>query len=158
MRLRSPALPAILLGGFAAGILDIVYAISRSVLQGGTAERLLQSVASGLEGAAAFQGGWSSALLGLAAHCGILLAAAALYWWASGRLSVLWQQPWLAGPAFGLAVWAVMHWIVVPLSAAPFTITHTPAGLALGLLVHLFLVGLPIALATRWGRRRCTAP
>lgn len=151
---RSAALPAILLGGLAAGILDICYAICRSVLQGGTAERLLQSVASGIQGAAAFEGGWPSALLGLAAHCSILLIAATLYWFASARLTLLWQKPVLAGPAFGLCVWLVMNHVIVPLSAAPFTLTYSPSGLVLGLLVHLFFVGLPIALGCAWGRRR----
>lgn len=148
------ALPAILSGGLSAAMLDIAYAITRSVLQGATAERLLQSVASGLQGPEAFRGGWPSALLGLAAHCAILLVAATLYWLASARLVWSWRLPWLAGPLFGLTVWAVMNWLVVPWSAAPFTLTYTPASLLLGLLVHMALVGLPIALATRWGRQR----
>jgi len=38
-----------------------------------------------------------------------------------------------------------MHLVVVPLSAAPFRI---PLGVA-GLLVHLLLVGLPIALVVQ---------
>lgn len=148
------ALSAILSGGLSAAILDISYAITRSVLQGGTAERLLQSVASGLQGADAFAGGWSSALLGLAAHCTILVVAASLYWMVSARHAWSWRRPWMAGPIFGLAIWAVMNWLVVPWSAAPFTLTYTTESLLLGLLVHMVLVGLPIALATRWGRQR----
>jgi hypothetical protein len=54
------------------------------------------------------------------------------------------------GLFYGIAVYRVMSWVVVPLSAlpkskAPFTLT----GLILSLLSPMFCVGLPIALATR---------
>jgi hypothetical protein len=54
------------------------------------------------------------------------------------------------GIAYGLALYGAMNYIVLPLSAigrtgggAPLYITVT------GILVHMFLVGLPIALITR---------
>jgi hypothetical protein len=42
-----------------------------------------------------------------------------------------------------------MNFVVVPLSAVPFQFKYTPAKLTRDLLVHTFLVGLPIALAVR---------
>ena len=51
--------------------------------------------------------------------------------------------------AFGAAVYAVMHVIVLPLSAIPFKMSYPPATLAQQLAVHVFLVALPIALCVR---------
>ena len=70
---------AILLGGAIAGALDISYAIGFSAWRGVAPQRLLQSVASGLLGAPAFQGGWAVAGLGLLLHFCIAFAAAAIF-------------------------------------------------------------------------------
>ncbi|MEO7167842.1 MAG: hypothetical protein ABI787_09650, partial [Spartobacteria bacterium] len=67
MRLLSP-FRAILIGGAIAGILDITYAIGFSAWRGVAPLRLLQSVASGLLGAPAFEGGLPTAALGLFLH------------------------------------------------------------------------------------------
>lgn len=55
---------------------------------------------------------------------------------------------------YGLVVYAVMNFIVLPLSAAPPR--NAPAGAVLlnGLLIHVFGVGLPSALSAAWVSRR----
>lgn len=98
---------------------------------------------------AAYEGGPAMAWLGLASHFAILIAAAMVFVFASLRWAWLRQHPLPAGALCGVAVWVVMHEIVVPLSAAPFTMPHTPAFIAETLLVNIFLVGLPIAYAAR---------
>jgi hypothetical protein len=137
-------------GGGIAGACDITYAIVANLQRGGTWERTLQSVASGWLGREAFSRGMATAGLGLASHFLIALIWAGLYFAASQRVKLLAEQPWVMGPLYGVAVYAVMNHVVVPLSAAPFVIPWRVTGL----LVHMFLVGLPIAVAVKRFRVR----
>jgi hypothetical protein len=140
-----PALAALLVGGLAAGALDIVYAFVLAALRGGTPVRVLQSVASGLLGAPAYQGGVPVAALGLALHMGITLVAAAVYFGAARRSPFAQRHYLLAGSLFGALMYLVMNFVVLPLSAIPFRINYTPLVLAQGFVSHAVLVGLPIA-------------
>ncbi len=136
-------MPAIFCGGLIAGALDITYACAEGLVAGRAVPRTLQSVASGLLGRAAFEGGWGAALLGLALHFFIAVCSATVYYAASRWVSILVQRPWISGLLFGALVYLFMSLIVVPLSAAPFRIRlQIP-----GLLVHMFFIGLPIALS-----------
>lgn len=72
---------------------------------------------------------------------------------ASRRLPDLARRPWLYGPLYGLVVYAVMNYVVIPLSLV--TVRPKPlAVLANGLLIHMLGVGLPTALIAR--ARRAT--
>ena len=105
--------------------------------------RTLQSVASGLLGRAVLEGGWATAALGLVLHFVIALGAATLYYLASRKIALMVNRPVLSGLLFGALVYLFMSRVVVPLSAAPFRIPLTLLDLA----VHMFFIGLPIALA-----------
>ncbi len=154
---RPRAADVILAGGLAAGILDIVNAIAFwRLYSGASATTILQSVAAGLQGKAAFAGGAASAALGLLLHFLIMFAMAAVYWLACRRWLALLRRPVSAGVAYGLGTWAAMNFLVVPLSRAsspPFI----PAWFADGLLAHVLLVGLPFALIARWSANRATS-
>lgn len=151
----SRTLRAILLGGLAAGILDITYAIVVSrILRGTSAVRVLQSVASGLLGEDAYEGGATTAALGLFLHFVIAFSAAAAYVLASRRLPTLVQRPWLWGSLYGMAFYLFMNFVVLPLSAFPHQMSFPPAVLARGLAGHIVCVGLPIALAAASTLRR----
>jgi hypothetical protein len=136
------AAAAILMAGLIAGALDITAAI---VFFGPRVPvRILQSVATGVLGRAAFSGGATTAILGTGLHFLIATGAAAVYYLASRRLAVLRESPWLAGPLYGTLVYLFMARVVIPLSAArvqPLTL--------LMLAIHVVCVGLPIALAVR---------
>jgi uncharacterized membrane protein YagU involved in acid resistance len=138
---------AVLVGGLTAGALDILDPIVFYWFRGVTPIQILQSVATGLLGREAYSGGWATAVLGLVCHVLIALTAATVYVVVSRRLSVLRRRPWICGPLFGLAVFAVMRLVVLPLSAAS---PGALGGWALvnQLFAHTVLVGLPIALAT----------
>jgi hypothetical protein len=140
---------AVLVGGGIAATFDIVYACVASSFRDITPTWVMQSVASGLLGKGAFDGGLPAAALGLLAHYGILFVAAALYLAASRRLPVLRERAVACGILFGIAVYLFMTFVVVPLSAVPFEFSHAPAKLAQGFVSHGLLVGLPIALAVR---------
>ena len=147
------ALRFILLGGAVAATCDITYAVAYSAWRGVAPMRVLQSVASGLLGRPAFEGGVPTAALGLALHYAICIAAAGVFWAAARRLPALVARPVAMGALFGLAVYGVMNHVVLPLSAFPFTPHPAALTVATGLFVHMFGVGVPIALATRRGQR-----
>ena len=156
---RSRAARAIVWGGLLAGVGDITFAFVVSGLRGVGPVRVLQSVASGLLGAAARDGGLATAALGALLHFLIAFIWAAVFWLASRRLKVLVQHPVVCGLLYGFAVYAFMYLVVLPLSAAYFKPTFTPYTVSLNGAGHMLLVGLPIALAAakftdRTGRER----
>ena len=73
------ALPAILWGGLACGVLDITAALLVYSLFGIQPIRLLQGIAGGLLGPQTYEGGLLTALLGLLCHFLIAFSAAAVY-------------------------------------------------------------------------------
>ena len=150
---RPRALRAILWGGLAAGVLDICYAFVSAGLRGIGPVRVLQSVASGLLGRAAFDGGLATAALGTVLHFFIATTAAAVYYAASRHLDALVRHAVAFGLLYGGVVFMVMHFVVLPLSAIPFKVSSEPIPVAAHFVGHMLLVGLPIALAVRWGSR-----
>ena len=146
----SRPLPAILVGGGTAATLDILYACIRQAGFGRSPEWVLQSVASGLLGNAAFDSGPAGAALGLVSHYTILFVAAALYLLASQRVPVLRARPIICGALFGVMVYLFMNFVVLPLSAFPFHLAYPPMRLLEGFASHALFVGIPIALSVRW--------
>jgi hypothetical protein len=144
---RSRAITAIVVGGVAAGILDIASAIGAWLPRGVSPVRILQSVASGVYGAEARQGGWKTALIGLGLHFLIALTAAAVFYMASRRLRFMTARPVLAGFLYGELVYLFMNFVVVPLSAIGERFPLSLQSLITGPVGHLIFVGLPISLA-----------
>jgi hypothetical protein len=143
----SPRLRAVLVGGTIAAALDILFAITWAAVNGRTPAWLLQTVATGLLGKPAYDGGLPTAILGLAAHFALSYAWAALFVAAAARLRWLVAKPAVTGPAFGILVFFAMRLVVLPLSAFPYPISFSQPGATLDLLSHMFFFGLPIALA-----------
>jgi hypothetical protein len=152
---RARAFDTVVLGGFTAGVLDILDALVLTVLSGGRPARMLQGIASGLLGARAFEGGMLIAALGLGLHFLIALGAATVYFLASTKLPVLVRRPVICGIAFGLCVWAFMQYVVLPLSLVRRSGATPPLPLLMNqLVIHALGVGLPIALfASRSAQR-----
>lgn len=147
---KSRAWRAILLGGLIAGILDISYACIFSYIRRGLSPIIiLQSVAAGALGPNAFKGGARTAVLGLVFHFLIATIAAAVYWFASRPLRFLVTYALICGPLFGIGVYLFMNLVVLPLSANPPKLPYPWASMIGGLLIHMFGIGLTIALITR---------
>jgi hypothetical protein len=150
--LSPPELRAILWGGLSAGTLDAIYAV---VAYRTTANRVFRSVASGLLGAQAFQGGLGTAALGMGLHFLIALTIAAVYVAASRKLPLLIRYAVPCGLLYGMACYFVMNFVVLPLSAAPFgrpfslSLFRDPQFLGGLFIAHALLIGLPIALIAR---------
>jgi len=147
---RPDALRAIFWGGLACGVLDITQAcVAWGIQNGAPPVRIFQSVAVGLLGRAAFNGGAKTAALGLALHFFIAFSAAAVYYAASRRIKFLTERAVIAGLLYGEAVWLFMNFVVIPLSAIGQRGPMTMAAFWTGPIGHMFLVGLPIALIVR---------
>ena len=143
-----PVLRTSLIGGAIAGSLDLVFAFTYYGLHGIPPIRILQSIASGLLGMSSFTGGMAAACIGVACHYFILVVATFLYLTASRYAAILIRHAVACGLLYGAAIYVVMHFVVVPLSAAPpFKPTAGAVFAELG--SHLFLVGLSIALVVR---------
>ena len=141
----------VLAGGFIAGALDMTYAWLFWFIKAGVApRRIFQSVAAGWMGReAAVAGGWTTAALGLTTHFFIATTIALVYYVAARRVPLLWRRPLAMGALYGGAVYLVMNQIVVPLSAAAPKGPKDPLWVALSVVAHVFLIGVPIALFTR---------
>ena len=140
----------VLAGGVVAGTLDIAYACLFWGLKRGVPPlRIFQSVAAGLLGEASFEGGKETAALGLALHYFIALSMSATYYLVARRWPLLWRRPLLCGAGYGLLLYAIMNYVVVPLSAAGGGGAKDPLWISLSIVVHALLIGVPIALLVR---------
>lgn len=139
-------------GGLIAGLCDISYAIGFWAWRGVGAARVLQSVASGLLGAPAFDGGAPVAALGLGLHFLIATIFAFAFYAASTRFPALVRRAVLSGAVYGFLIFWLMNLVVLPLSAFPRKVSFAALPTITGLIVHAFFVGVPIALAARRAR------
>lgn len=140
---------AVLYGGLVAGVMDLAYAIIANGLRGIEPVRIMQSISSGLLGSAAYEQGAASASLGVLLHFLMMFIICAIYYGASRRIFLLVRKPVVMGLLYGVVVYVVMYYVVLPLSAFPHPLTVTPSSIAIGSAPMLFCVGIPIALIVR---------
>ncbi len=139
----------ITVAGLVAGTLDILAAILvYSVIQQATTPTLiLQFIASGIFGKAAFAGGWTMAFYGLIFHFFIALSFATAYFLAFPYFSFFKTRKMLAGLVYGLFVWMIMNMTVLPL-----VFQRMPAfqweGAITGIVILMLCVGLPVSFIT----------
>lgn len=145
---KSSALRAILWGGFACGVCDLTAALVVYGFLGAKPISILQGIATGVMGPSARQGGMPTAALGFFLHFVIAFGAATTYFIASRFLPFLTKHAVIAGFLYGIAVYFFMQRVVIPLSAvrrSPFSLKM----MIIGIVIHMFCVGLPIALSIR---------
>ena len=146
---------AILFGALAVGTTDILWAIVMNGLKGRSAVWVLQSVAGGMLGTATFQGGLSTAFLGMFTHYFIATCWVTAFYLAARRWPVLVERPWVYGPLYGILVYVMMYQVVLPLSAYHTAGIRVGSELVKGLIIHIFGVGV---LAAMFARRGLPAP
>jgi uncharacterized membrane protein YagU involved in acid resistance len=142
-------LGAALLGGLVAGTLDILGAMALTALNGGPPLRAVRSVASGWVGTRAYEGGAEMIALGFATHFAIATLMATAYVVVATRVRDLVRRPWRWGALYGLAMYAVMYLVVLPLRWPALFPSFELERVAGQLFCHVFLVGIPIALIAR---------
>ena len=141
---------AILVGGLIAGAFDMTYALLWFAgVKGAPLIRIPQSVAGGLIGKAAFDGGVGTAILGLGLHWLIACIWATIYVLAARRLFPdLLRKPIPYGLAYGAWIYFFMNWVVLPLGAMHTKPHFTPLDTWLtGLAIHVLGIGLAISLS-----------
>jgi glucan phosphoethanolaminetransferase (alkaline phosphatase superfamily) len=148
-------LKPILYAGGIVGVLDITAAcINARVAYGFPPAHVLQSVAGGLLGRGTYNGGFTTAALGLTMHFTMALTVAAIFYALSRRFSLPKNLSAVVtvGVLYGAAVFAVNNFATAPfMSWVRSLYLHTPILFKppMGwsqLVIHLFCVGLPIAL------------
>ena len=150
MRARRGWGKALVASALIVGVLDIVYAILFSYFRSGTPPaRLLQSVASGALGRDAFTGGSATAALGLGFHFLIAFIITAIFFAVAARMPALTRRPVIVGALYGIVVYLVMNFAVIPLSKIGPRPLPATVVMVTGVLVHMFLIGVPIASGAR---------
>jgi hypothetical protein len=144
---------AALIAGLAAAAIEMVFVLPIQALLGHSPMLVFQSIASGVSGTAAYSGGMGSALAGVGWHVLISLVSAGCYVAAASRLPFLYARPLIGGILCGVVAYAVMSWIVLPLSALGYAPTTKPLMMLLSFSIHLIGFGIPIAYVARWQMR-----
>jgi hypothetical protein len=141
---NSRAFAAIFSAGLLCGLMDITAAFITWWPKGVKPSRLLQGIAAGWLGSKSFDGGMATAALGLAFHFLIAFTAATIFYVASRHLAFMINRPVVSGVLYGIAVYLVMYWVVMPLSN--FHGTKTVTSSIVAIITHIVCVGLPISL------------
>jgi hypothetical protein len=110
-------------------------------------ERGLQGIAAGLLGAKSYQGGIATAGLGLVLHFFVAFIVVSVFYLASRKIALLTERPVTSGIVYGIGVYVVMYWGVLP--AAFPTFRRRLWNELLALAIHICLIGLPTALIIR---------
>jgi hypothetical protein len=143
---------AIVLSSAVAGTLDLSSAVFLAKKRGMSFTALLQFVASGALGEAAFQGGLGTATAGMLFHYLIAVLWATAYYLLRGTLPDTLIHPFAFGALYGVVVHLVMSLVVIPLSRTPKKPFAWQPWL-IQLPIHVAFVGLPIALVQSWWLR-----
>jgi hypothetical protein len=143
----SLAFRAILTAGFVVGVLDISSAFVIWWQRGVALQRGLQGIAAGLLGAKSYEGGIASAGMGLALHFLVAFIVVTVFYMTSRKIVLLTQEPIASGTLYGIGVYIVMYWLVLP--AAFPTFRHRLWNELFAVAIHICLIGLPTAFIVR---------
>ena len=148
---------AVIIATVVAGTLDILSAFVYAIMANGTPLGVLRGVGSAVVDRDAFANPYILPAIGLALHFAIMLVMAAVYVLVASRVALLNRLSVLSGVGYGLVLWGVMYWVILP-QRWPTMFPVDPRldlkGFGEDLFSHIVLVGIPIALvaksATRW--------
>lgn len=139
---------AIVRGGIVAGTVDVAAAVT--IFHVGPL-KVLQSIAGGLLGKSAYQGGVPVALLGLLLQWAMGMIIAAIFVLAAGRLPTLIRHWAFRGATYGLMILVGMNYLVVPRSTAGNgSLPHFSAEMLIANLLAMIVYGCIVA----WFARR----
>jgi hypothetical protein len=144
---NSGAFCAILTAGLVVGVLDISSAFVIWWQRGVGARRGLQGIAAGLLGANSYNCGLVTAGLGLALHFFVAFVVVSIFYLASRKIEFLTIHPVVSGVLYGIGVYVVMYWFVLPMAFSTFR--HRLSNELLELAIHVCLIGLPTAFIVR---------
>lgn len=137
-----------------AGTLDILSAFAYDAYDGGEPLAVLRGIAGAIIDREALGNDYVMAAIGLGLHFTIMLAMAWFYMAVASRLKPVNRVPILSGVVYGLILYGVMDWYILPWRWPTLFPILSPKDVGEQLFSHVVLVGMPIALvargATRW--------
>jgi uncharacterized membrane protein YagU involved in acid resistance len=148
MNAQSSFFSSALKSGLIVGCLDASAAsLQAYVVSGVSPDRVFAFVASGAFGQSAYEGGSIMSLIGLAFHFIIAISWTFIFYAVYPKLTAFQSKKILVGMAYGLLIWLLMNFVVIPLSLIglrPFNVTSAIIQIA----IHLFVIGVPISYLT----------
>jgi hypothetical protein len=147
---RDSTLRSIALGGMMVAMLHLIVqdGLVFSLLGQRPFILVIQYVASGAVGNAAFAGGLATALLGLIFHFLISFIVAGVFILSIDRIPLLRRNIIFGSLLYGIGVFVVLYYVVLPLSAAPPVPLRTMDIIEL-IIEHMLVIGLPLGLFIR---------
>lgn len=144
----------VLLTGLFVGTLDIGAALLQFFLKTGKDPMIVMKfIASGLFGKEAMKGGDEMIVWGFLFHYLLAIGYTIFFFWICSQIPSLLQHRLLTGIGYGIFVWAVMRFAILPLSLT----TKQPSTLSSTLIAILILVvcmGIPLAYVVAAVRKR----
>ena len=138
----------ILITGLLVGTLDAAAAVIQFIIPTPrNPMRIFEYIASGVFGTNAFSGGPVMAVMGLFFHYFIATAWTSLFFTVYPRIPWLAKNKVVSGLLYGVVIWLMMNLVILPLTNVP----HIPirvTGAAIGMIILMLVVGLPISLRT----------
>src|SRR6266513_6097345 len=113
-------LRAIVTAGLVVGVLDISSAFVIWWQRGVALQRGLQGIAAGLLGTKSYAGGMATAGLGLALHFFVAFVVVSIFYLASRKIPFLTKQPLISGVFYGIGVFVLMYWFLLPTAFSIF--------------------------------------
>lgn len=141
----------VLLGGALIALADMAFAITVWFSWNASGfEKVFQTIAVGVLGKASYDGGIASAVLGAALHLFMATVFVTIFTLVARRIASLLRKPWAVGPAYGVLLYVVMNFVVMPLSrvhASP-SFSH-PYPIVWSVLAHLVFGTICVLCARR---------
>jgi hypothetical protein len=143
---------AILMAGLIVGTLDAMAAcVHAYAFSGASPDRVFRFVASGVFGNDALTGGLSMAAWGLLFHFIVATGWTSLFYLLYPKVNFFASSQYLSGIAYGIFIWLMMNFVVIPLSNVPVVTFHFTIRTVVMILIHMFIIGVPISyLASRY--------
>lgn len=140
-------LKAIGLATLVGGTLDILFAVTLTLIYGRDPANMLRYVASGPFPDATSMGA-GGAMLGILVHFALMAVMAAIFVLLVRFRPAVLDTPWRTALAYGVLTYFAMNWLVVPLR---FGTPLPPSALSIATqsFAHIVLVGLPFVVIAR---------
>jgi uncharacterized membrane protein YagU involved in acid resistance len=134
--------------GLIAGVIVLIPVLILQTVRGVAVVPEMQLAASSLMGMAAYAG-TTGLMLGIVLHFFVSIVPAVAYAIVAWKVPTINRWAWIGGPALGIIVFFFMGLVVLPFSAFTTPASVSPMPFLPALLIHMFALGLPIALIIR---------
>jgi hypothetical protein len=114
---RSPAWSQAFIGGLLIALGDMAFATTLwFTWNADGVTKVFQSIAVGVLGKASYEGGVQAAALGAGLHLFMATMFVVAYILVARRMPDLLRKPFLYGPLYGVLLYVIMNFVVMPLS------------------------------------------